>query len=52
LRLRLFALLAKAAALRAEAAALRDRGGADADWPTVSGLLQDSYRELRRALGP
>jgi hypothetical protein len=42
--------VAHAAALRAEAAALRDRGGPSPDWPTISGLLHDSYRELRTTL--
>ncbi len=42
--------VAGAAALRAEAAALRDRGGAAADWPTIGGLLRDSYRQLHAAL--
>jgi hypothetical protein len=44
--------VARAAALRAEAAALRDRGGAQADWNTITVLLHDSYRALRMALGP
>jgi len=29
---------------------LRDRGGASADWATVSSLLRSSYRELHRAV--
>ena len=43
--------VARAGALRAEAADLRDRGGADADWPTVERLLHESYRDLHEALG-
>jgi len=39
-----------AAARRAEAAALRDSGRANADWPTISRILRDSYRELRVAV--
>jgi hypothetical protein len=42
--------LLRASQLRAEAAALRDRGGAAADWNTVSSLLHSSYRELHRAV--
>jgi hypothetical protein len=42
--------VASAAARRAEAAALRDSGGANADWPTISRILQDSYRQLRTAV--
>jgi hypothetical protein len=42
--------VAPAAARRAEAAALRDGGGANADWPTISRILEDSYRQLRTAV--
>jgi hypothetical protein len=35
---------------RARAARLRDEGGEHADWPTVSRLLHQSYRELHDAL--
>jgi hypothetical protein len=40
-----------AAVLRARAGRLRDDGGDHADWPTVSRLLFESYRELHTALG-
>ena len=36
--------------LRAQAGDLRDRGGATADWPRVSDLLHQSFRELYAAL--
>jgi hypothetical protein len=39
------------ALLRARAAKLRDEGGNQADWPAVSQLLQQSYRELYAAVG-
>jgi hypothetical protein len=39
-----------AATLRARAGRLRDDGGEHADWPAVSRLLVDSYRELHAAL--
>jgi hypothetical protein len=42
--------VAAAGRLRAEAAELRDRGGQQADWATVSNLLQRSFRELHAAL--
>lgn len=39
-----------ASTLRARAGRLRDEGGERADWPTVSRLLHDSYRELHKAV--
>jgi hypothetical protein len=39
-----------ASVLRARAGRLRDEGGARADWPAVSTLLHQSYRELHAAL--
>jgi hypothetical protein len=39
-----------AAVLRARAGRLRDEGGDNADWPTISALLLESYRELHRAV--
>ena len=39
-----------ASLLRARAGRLRDEGGAHADWPAVSRLLLDSYRELHAAV--
>jgi hypothetical protein len=44
--------VAGAGRLRAQAGALRDRGGQHADWPAVSQLLQQSYRELRAGIEP
>ena len=38
-----------ASTLRARAGQLRDEGGEHADWATVSQLLHQSYRQLRRA---
>jgi hypothetical protein len=40
-----------AAILRARAGKLRDDGGDNADWPAVSRLLFESYRELHDAVG-
>jgi hypothetical protein len=40
-----------AAVLRARAGKLRDDGGEHADWPAVSALLFESYRELHKAVG-
>jgi hypothetical protein len=42
--------MAAPAVLRAEAAALRDAHADSPDWSTIARLLQQSYRELRRAL--
>ena len=42
--------VAEAGRLRAAAAALRDQGGRGADWPRVSDLLHQSYRDLERAV--
>src|SRR5579859_1076017 len=39
-----------ASVLRARAGRLRDDGGANADWPQVSGLLHQSYAELHAAV--
>ncbi len=39
-----------AAVLRAQAGTLRDQGGDRADWPRVSQLLVQSYRELHAAV--
>jgi len=39
-----------ASVLRARAGRLRDDGGAKADWPQVSALLHQSYRELHSAV--
>ena len=41
-----------AAVLRARAGRLRDDGGDHADWPAVSALLFESYRELHKAVAP
>jgi hypothetical protein len=41
-----------AAVLRARAGRLRDDGGDNADWPAVSRLLFESYRELHKAVTP
>jgi hypothetical protein len=46
------AQVARAGLLRAQAAALRDAGGRNADWPAVSTLLHESYRDLHAALQP
>jgi hypothetical protein len=40
----------EASTLRAEAGRLRDEGGSQADWPTVSQLLRQSYRQLHAAV--
>ncbi len=42
--------MAAPALLRAQAAALRDAHADSPDWSTIASLLQQSYRELRRAL--
>jgi hypothetical protein len=42
--------VASAALLRARAGKLRDQGGDRADWPAVSQLLRQSYRELEAAV--
>jgi hypothetical protein len=42
--------LLQASVLRARAGKLRDDGGENADWPAVSLLLHQSYRQLRAAL--
>lgn len=42
--------IAKAGLLRAQAAALRDSGGANANWPEVQKLLEESYSTLLRGI--